>query len=148
MLYKDYRNYVGHWKWDNFSPKELACGKGECEHCDGEYWHDPYALDMLQKARDIAGKAFTINSARRCEGRNRAVGGSLKSMHKEQIAFDISLRNHSKDDLLFALYEAGFTTFGLYNNFIHVDTRPWRLWISGNKREWQAIYDEIVKGDS
>lgn len=144
MLYKNHKDFKGVWRWKNFTPKELSCGKGECEYCGGEYWHDEYTLDLVQAAREIIGKPLHINSPHRCITRNLDVGGAKNSEHL-RLALDISLRNHDKQELLSALYEAGFTTFGLYSSFIHTDKRPWRLWISGNKREWQAIYDDVVK---
>ena len=129
------------WEWVNFSARELSC-----KHC-GEYWHDPDSLDKLQTARNIVGKPFKINSAHRCEFHNKVVHGAKNSEHL-RIAFDISLDGHDKEELLTALFEAGFTTFGMYNSFIHTDHRPWRRWYGCDgviKKEWQDIYKRVVK---
>ena len=156
MLFNDWKNIYdvipeSEWKerWPNFTPKELSCGKGECPYCGGEYWHDEYSLDLLQNARTIRGEPLHITSAHRCPEWNEKVGGAKQSEHL-RIAFDISLRNHAKEELLSALFEAGFTTFGMYNTFVHTDKRPWRKWIVSTgvfKQMWRAIYDKIVKGD-
>lgn len=141
MLYDHYSDteVFEEWRWKNFTAKELSC------KCCGEYYHDENALDMLQKAREIWGKPFKINSGHRCVKHNHTVGGAKHSQHLK-IAFDIAILNRKhKRGMLTALYQAGFTTFGLYNSFIHTDTRSWRLWIMGNQRRWQAIYDDVVK---
>ena len=144
------------WKkrWPNFSPQELACshkdGEGirqDCEFCGGEFWYDPNYFNKLQAARTHWGKPFKLNSAHRCEKRNHMVGGAKKSEHL-RIATDIAILNRKhRRGMLTSLYRAGITTFGLYNSFIHADPRPWRLWIMGDKRIWQTIYDEVVKRD-
>ncbi len=127
------------WRWKNFTPEELSCP------CCGEYYHDENALDMLQDARDKWGKPFKINSAHRCKSYNAKIGGAKKSEHL-RIAFDIAILNQKhKKGILKSLHDAGFTTFGLYNTFIHTDTRPWRLWIMGSQRIWETIYDQVVK---
>lgn len=144
MLYKHWSDFdMSEWEWPNFTPEELSC-----KHC-GEYYHDPDSLNKLQKARSLKGKPFIINSARRCEYYNDVVvKGSANSIHKRWIAFDISLSGHNKKELMKCLFDAGFTTFGMYNTFIHVDTRDYRRWYSVTgviKKEWQAIYDDVVK---
>ena len=127
------------WKkrWPNFSPKELSC------KCCGEYWHDEITLDMIQNARNEYG-SMIINSAHRCEKHNHLIGGAKASEHLK-IALDIKCERKKRRKLLTALFNAGFTTFGLYNTFIHTDKRPWRLWIMSDKRIWESIYDEVVK---
>ena len=113
MIYKYWEEFdMNEWEWINFTPKELSC------KCCGQYYHDPASLDALQEARNIAGKAFIINSA--------------------------------QEELMRALFEGGFTTFGMYNTFVHTDIRPWRRWYACDgviKNEWQDIYKRVVKGD-
>lgn len=141
MLYDHYSDVdvFEKWRWPNFTAEELSC------KCCGEYYHDEYSLDMLQAARTAWGKPFKVNSGHRCEKHNHTVGGSLKSAHLK-IAFDLAILNRKhKRGMLEALHNAGFTTFGLYSTFIHTDRRPWRLWIMGDKRIWQNIYDEVIK---
>lgn len=145
---KDFRESLAmreYWQWPNFTPEELAC-KCQGKHCDGEYWHDPDALDMLQKARELSGRGFIINSAHRCDGHNRAVHGSKNSEHR-RIAFDISTHNHDREQLLQALFDAGFTTFGFYRSFVHTDPRPWRVWYSNASELWEHIYNKVVKSE-
>jgi len=127
MIIEDYSN-VESWSWRNFSPKELACP------CCRELYVDEDAIDRLQYARDDIDKPIVINSAHRCGIHNARVGGAPLSRHKS-IAFDLRLKGHNKADLFQSLQNAGFTSFGLYQSFIHADTRPGRLWYGIGARE-------------
>ena len=137
-MYGHYNDFDGEWRWKNFTAKELSC------KCCGEYFHDPESLDKLQAARLIRGRAFKINSAHRCARHNAAVGGMPRSMHLN-IAFDVSLKGHGREELLQALFDGGFTTFGLYATFVHTDKREYRLWHGCAERIWGDIYDSVVK---
>lgn len=112
------------WPWVYFTPKELSC------RCCGEFYfsHIAYeAINMLSAARSMSGKPFIMNSAHRCGIHNARIGGAPLSEHK-RIAIDISTHGHDRHELKDLLAEAGFTTFGLYQTFIHTDPRPGRLW--------------------
>lgn len=67
------------------------------------------------------------------------VGGAAQSSHL-LVAWDISLRGHSPEDLYAAAVAAGFTTFGHYRTFLHVDPRPGRRWFTKAGREtWRFL---------
>lgn len=119
-------------RWPNFHPSEFACkGSGECYH-----W--PEFLDRLQAARTSIGKPFRINSGHRSYRYNRAVGGAITSQHL-RLAADMSLAGQDRHELRMALREAGFTGFGYYNSFIHVDLGRSRHWFGKGAREsWQS----------
>ena len=138
MIYKSWRNFEGEWQWRNFTAEELSCP------CCGEFYYDPHSFTMLQHARNHAGKAFVINSAHRCTNHNKAVHGAKNSEHL-RIAFDISLAGHDKEELISALFDSGFTTFGMYNSFIHTDRRSYKKWYGTKQSIWQNIYAKIVK---
>tara|TARA_R110002110_G_scaffold401408_1_gene618237 strand:+ start:686 stop:1057 length:372 start_codon:yes stop_codon:yes gene_type:complete len=123
VLYRHWRAIpAAIWHWPNFAPAEIAC-RGT-----GELLVVPDALDALQRLRDAVGP-IQLNSAYRSALHNARVGGAPLSRHKFGQAFDISLRNHSKRDLLDAARTAGFTGFGLnYRAFLHVDIGPERTW--------------------
>ena len=123
---------VNNWSWGNFSPKELSCP------CCCELYLDEDAIDRLQYARSASNRPFKINSAHRCGIHNARVGGAPQSQHKK-IAFDISLHGHDRGGLHQTLKEAGFTTFGFYQSFIHTDTRPNRVWYgTGARKLWTS----------
>lgn len=136
MLFAHYSEVpAAAWRWPNFAADEpnLACP------CCGAFFFDETAMDRLQAARTATGRGVNINSGHRCPIHNARVGGAPMSQHK-RIAFDISLRGHGPADLLDACRQAGFTTFGFYRTFLHVDTRPGRRWImQGGRRTWNGL---------
>lgn len=125
----------GIWQWDKFTPKELSCP------CCGEFYltsKSLEAIDRLHFARIKNGNPFLINSAHRCIIHNARVGGAPLSEHKK-LAFDVSTRNHGRIQLKADLASTGFSTFGLYQTFIHTDPRPGRLWYGkGAKKIWNG----------
>lgn len=116
-------------KWHNFTPDELACkcATSPPHFCKGEYWHSPAFLDAMQRLRDDIGLPLRFTSARRCKGRNKAVGGASLSQHLI-IAADISLVGHDRVRLARAALKAGFRGIGFGRTFLHVDMGPKRAW--------------------
>ena len=108
--------------WKNFTTEKLSC-----QHC-GEQGYDEASVDKLQALRDLVDKPIYLNSAYRCPIHNQRVGGTENSYHLKGVAFDLSLRGHNIHDLYKAAKQVGFTGFGWYNTFLHVDTGPSREW--------------------
>lgn len=106
-----------YWRWENFTPKEIAC-KGT-----GKLLIDERSMDMLQELRYGINKPFYLNSAYRSPEHNAAVGGASNSYHLRGMAFDISLRNLVRDDLVRMAKVIGFRGLGYYQSFQHIDTR-------------------------
>lgn len=113
----------GYWRWENFTPKEIAC-RGT-----GKLLVNEDALDKLQALRDKVGKPFHVNSGYRSPEHNSAVGGAPNSKHMEGIAFDISLSNLDRQILYQEAMTHGFNGIGQYPSFMHIDTRQ-------NKARW------------
>lgn len=123
---------VKNWRWPNFSRAEIACKqvskKGNC-YCGGSIVIDEHSMDCLQRFRNIVGIPFSPNSAYRCAVHNRNVGGSPNSQHLLGRAFDIPIKKGmDRATIHRAAKKAGFTGFGDYDNFVHVDTGPARYW--------------------
>ena len=137
MIYKHWKDFKGEWKWDNFSPEEMSC------KCCGEYYHDPDSLDLAQKFRNILGRSIRANSYHRCVTHNKNEGGRKKSKHLE-MAFDWPIIGDRKE-FLQMLFDAGFTTFGMYVGFVHADKRSYRKWYGCKQTIWGNIYNEVVK---
>ena len=110
------------WRWPNFSPQKLACRGTGSLRVDAE------ALDKLQALCNTIGKPMVINSAYRSAQHNRAVGGAPRSKHLEGRAFDVSMHNHDRVEFEAAARAAGFTGFGFYPNFMHIDIGHPRSW--------------------
>lgn len=99
-------------------------------------------MNRLQAARTANGRAFDILSAHRCGLHNARVGGAPLSQHLK-LAVDIALSGHDPGHLMKSCQEAGFTGFGFYTTFLHIDLGRPRHWF-GNERAktlWQAYLD-------
>lgn len=80
-------------------------------------------LQKLDKARDIAGVSFKINSGYRSPSHNQKVGGKSTSSHLSGLAADISCRDDkTRSTIINALIKAGFNRIGIAKTFIHVDS--------------------------
>lgn len=122
MLYRHWSEVPARiWTYQNFTPYELS------SNGDGSILVNHDALAKLQRLREKVGPLI-INSAYRDPIYNARIGGAPRSMHKEGRAFDISLRNHDRTELLQAALSVGFAGVGKYQTFLHVDTGPRRSW--------------------
>lgn len=118
-------------RWPNFMPAELAC------KCCGHLRVNYSALDKLQQARTYWRAPLKITSGYRCAKHNERVGGAKDSFHMRGMAFDIHNPHWSGRDtasFIFWATKAGFSGFGLYPTFIHIDTGPHRSWEQGDDR--------------
>lgn len=103
-----------------FKIEEFKCKCG-CERAEMM----PSTLDKLDKAREIAGIPFKVNSGYRCEAHNKAVGGKSEGAHTSGYAIDIEASvSPSRYLILKSLLEAGFNRIGIANGFIHADDDP------------------------
>ena len=99
-----------------FSCKEEQC---PCCHSGGLL---PDFRDKLNKAREIAGVPFILNSAFRCVDHNRDIGGSDTSSHLVGCAVDIKIKGSRERYLIVdALLKAGIHRIGIGKTFIHAD---------------------------
>ena len=123
-------------RWPDFSPEELAC-----RHC-GETYHWPDFLDRLQKVRDHVARPIIVLSGHRCSLHNARVGGAPLSQHLK-LAVDIRLSGHNRGALLQASRRTGFTGFGFYQSFLHIDLGRPRHWYGSNiaRQSWQTYWD-------
>lgn len=81
-------------------------------------------LEMLDKAREMAGVPFKINSGYRTPKHNKAIGGAKNSAHIRGYAADIAVTDVTRETILKSLYMAGFRRLGIANGFIHADNDP------------------------
>lgn len=82
-------------------------------------------MDMLDKARDIAGIPFVLNSAYRSAEYDKSKGRSGTGAHTKGYAVDI-LCNDSTNrfKMINALLAAGFTRIGIGKTYVHADNDP------------------------
>lgn len=130
------KDELSHWpyeRWPNFSREEMAC-----RHCQELYvWPD--FMDRLQAARIKVSRVFHILSGHRCALHNAYVGGVPLSEHL-RLAVDISLQGHDPRELLQACQSSGFTGFGFYQTFLHIDLGRPRHWCGSPiaRKKWQT----------
>ena len=86
-------------------------------------------MDVLQAMRDDIGRPLRVLSAHRCGIHNARVGGAPLSQHLK-LAVDIALDGHDPVRLRRAAVRAGFTGFGYYRTFLHLDLGRPRQWVS------------------
>ena len=80
-------------------------------------------LKKLDKARAIADVPFKITSGYRSKETNKRVGGVSTSSHLKGLAADISCKDSTtRQKIVSALIQAGFTRIGIADTFIHCDT--------------------------
>lgn len=112
----------------NINRYEVACKCGVCS-CETI---DIKTAEVVQDACDhFADKlgfervVLTINSAHRCKNHNKYVGGAHNSKHLLGSAVDIKIRYVTPKDLYEYLDKKHSRSLGigLYNNFVHVDSR-------------------------
>ena len=103
--------------------------------CCGRCEMDNDFLQRLDKARELAGVPFVINSGFRCAKHNKKIGGVPNSAHLRGLAADIAVPdNETRYKILYGLIKAGFRRIGIAKNFIHTDidivTKPYpRVWL-------------------
>ena len=120
----------------NFTAREFSCPCGDCEYSNGSIKRDDIDLGLvalLESLRaDLLNAPITINSGRRCDDHNAAVGGAPHSQHLAGTAADIVVEGYSPATVFLALDQHPMSErLGLsqYPTFVHVDVR-------GHKARW------------
>ena len=115
----------------NFNESEFACP------CCGELG-DKKQLRMLVNKLEILrakfNKPIIVISGYRCPKYNEKVGGAKKSQHMNSMAADIKIKGISTHRIAKA---AGglFKAIGIYDTFVHVDTRSWKAFWDHRTKE-------------
>lgn len=127
---------------ENFNSREAHCkGKGCCSKTK----YDGDLVAILQRIRDHFQKPVYINSWFRCPTHNKKVGGGSASYHLTGRAADI--RVDGIDPLVVAQYaeSIGVLGIGLYDNFVHVDTRSKKFYWKGHDEKPVAGFGGVVE---
>lgn len=119
----------------NFKSTEFDCkGKGCCSKT-------PLDIELIgyaQVIRNYFNKPVTINSGYRCLKHNKDVGGVTNSRHTQGRAADIAVKGIKPKDVAKFAETIGIRGIGLYDSFVHIDTRT-------NKSYWQGHEQKPVK---
>jgi len=106
-------------KYFNLSEFDCPTDSGSGENMCLEF------LGKLDKARELAGIPFKINSGYRTTEHNTAVGGVKNSSHTNIPcnAADIHIKDSaSRYKIIQSAIKVGFNRIGIGKNFIHLDT--------------------------
>jgi len=110
------------WPWKYFKPQEMACrGTGKLKI-------EPRLLDYLDLLRLRFDSSLTVLSAYRSPYHNAKVGGAPFSSHLKAVAVDLSIVGRDKRLMEQLAKETGFTGFGYYRTFLHIDLGRPRSW--------------------
>lgn len=120
---------------NNFKVKEFKCKDG----------YDTILIDLtlvnyLQKIRDYFNKPVIINSAYRTTAYNAKVGGATKSKHLYGMACDIKINGVAPKVIAAYAETLGILGIGLYDSFVHVDTRTTKsFWYSSKQIKYTTF---------
>ena len=124
----------------NFKVLEFACKGNDCNTVK----IDTKLVEYLQKIRDHFGKAVTINSGYRCSKHNKRVGGATASYHVKGQAADIVVAGIKPAEVAKYAESIGVLGIGLYDNFVHIDTRTKKSFWRGNAQIKQDTFGGAV----
>lgn len=83
------------------------------------------SLLRLDRARQLAGIPFVVNSSYRSPAYEVSKGRSGTSAHCHGRAFDIKCRSsRERFKIVSSALNAGFTRIGIYPSFVHLDDSP------------------------
>jgi zinc D-Ala-D-Ala carboxypeptidase len=117
------------WPWRYFTPKEIAC------HGTGKLVIHSGFISRLDLLRSRYGHPLRLLSAYRSPYHNAKVGGAVFSRHLYADAGDLAIVGLDKWLIERLAKEEGFTGFGYYHTFLHIDLGRQRHW---GKEKWNA----------
>ena len=127
---------------ENFSLHEFCCkGNGCCKTLRV----DEALVSVLQNIRKHFGAPVTINSAYRCSKHNKAVGGVSGSYHTKGMAADIVVKGVEPKAVAAYAESIGVKGIGLYDTFVHVDTRENKSFWYGDAMKPKDTFIECSK---
>ena len=107
----------------HFTREEFACKCG----C-GQDTIDAQLITLCEHMRSLNNAPITPTSGNRCAEYNKKIGGSKNSQHILGRAADLPVNDPARVyKRLRAIYEGQYG-FGLYDTFIHVDSRKDMAW--------------------
>lgn len=115
----------------NYKSTELDCNGVNC--CSITLI-DSELITLLQKIRNYFGKPVIINSGYRCAIHNKRVGGASSSRHTKGQAADIRIKGVSAIEIATYCESIGIKGIGLYDNFVHIDTRTKKAFWRGHNQ--------------
>ena len=116
----------------NFRACEFDC---KCSRCT-ETKVDEQLVAYLQQIRDHFGKAVRITGPYRCPEHNAETPNASKtSRHMKGMAADIKVEDTPPAEVAKYAERIGVLGIGLYDTFVHIDTRTYKSFWFGHDQE-------------
>lgn len=101
---------------------------------------DTRLIEKLQKIREHFKAPVYINSGYRCTIHNTNIGGAPKSKHLLGMAADIRVKNVKPLEVARYAESIGVKGIGLYDTFVHIDSRVKKSFWYGHKQEYRGTF--------
>lgn len=126
----------------HFNSDEFDCqGVG----CCSETIINEKLLDILEMNTEQFGKPIKINSGYRCPVHNAAVGGAYGSRHTKGDAADTVVQGITPQAVAQFNESKGVKGIGLYNSFVHLDTRDVKSFWYTDKQIPKATFGNFAQ---
>ena len=123
-----------HFNITEFHCKGTSCG---CK----ETLHDPALSAYLQQIRDHFGKPLYITSGYRCPKHNaQTANASPTSRHTKGQAADFTISGIQPAEIAKFAESIGVQGLGLYDDFVHIDTREKQSFWYGHQQEYRETF--------
>lgn len=143
MAIKTYKKGSATKLSNNFRAREFDCpGSGCCK----ETKVDEKLAEYLQKIRNHFGKSITVEIGYRCPAFNAKVKNAApKSKHTEGMAADIKIKGVAPAEIAKYAESLGIKGIGLYDTFVHIDTRASKFFWYSNAQEPRSTFGGAPK---
>ena len=121
----------------NFNSTEFDC---KCGAACSSTLIDETLVALLQQIRNHFKKPVIITSGYRCATHNREVGGATNSYHTKGQAADIVVNGVSPQEVAKYAESIGIKGIGLYDTFVHIDTRTNKSFWYSSKQEYRSTF--------
>ena len=122
---------------ENFNSTEFDC---KCGAACSSTLIDETLVALLQQIRNHFKKPIIITSGYRCAAHNKEVGGATNSYHTKGQAADIVVYGVSPQEVAKYAESIGIKGIGLYDSFVHIDTRTSKSFWYSSKQEYRATF--------
>lgn len=122
---------------ENFNSTEFDC---KCNSSCSFTLIDEALVVFLQQIRNYFKKPIIITSGYRCAAHNKEVGGATNSYHTKGQAADIVVNGVSPQEVAKYAESIGVKGIGLYDTFVHIDTRTRKSFWYSSKQEYRATF--------
>ena len=128
----------------NFKAREFDCKCGRCSRTQ----IDTKLVEYLQIIRNHFGTPITITSGYRCPAHNAEVGGATKSKHALGQAADIQVKGVEPLEVAKYAESIGIKGIGLYDNFVHIDTRTAKYFWRGHNEQYTTTFNGATESNN